>query len=67
MGRASVSEKLCQYCAHYRYGSVRWHQGETSALTEAEWCALDRPLIPCEFFEREPGADDDKEQPCKTN
>jgi hypothetical protein len=46
---AAMSERRCTWCAHYAY-----RQG-------LGLCTLDRPLEPCEFYQREPGADDDLE------
>jgi len=47
----------CEWCIHYRYGSVRWIQGENSIFEEMAWCERERPLVPCSRYEREPGAD----------
>ena len=50
-----IFEPRCVWCKHYRIKNV---------ASEGQWlpffsCALDRPLIPCKFYEREPGADDE--------
>jgi len=44
-----MTERKCEWCIHYVQ-----RQG-------IPLCTLDRPLVPCEWYEREPGADDDKE------
>ena len=41
----AMQPRRCEWCAHY---VVRDGVG---------LCTLDRPLQPCEFYEREPGAD----------
>ena len=52
-------EKQCQWCVHYRAftASMAAYVGEHPKVVGL--CTLDRPLVPCEFYEREPGADDE--------
>lgn len=45
--------RRCFDCAHY---VLRQPRGRGDTGYEA--CSLDRPLMPCEMYEREPGADD---------
>ena len=45
----SEQEKRCVWCAHF-------------VLRDGiPLCTLGRPLVPCKFYQREPGADDDRE------
>ena len=55
-------EKRCEWCVHYvvRF-SVETTPGRIPAPPHVyTLCALDRPLVPCGHYEREPGADDDE-------
>lgn len=47
-----MSETRCEHCIHYRPGETYWGADP--------YCALSRPLIPCDQYEREPRADDGK-------
>ena len=49
----------CRYCIHYRRKQVLTAHRITWQWVEL--CSLGRRLEPCEQFEREVGADDDKE------
>jgi len=44
-----MSARLCKYCVHF------------VSRDGVPLCSLGMPLEPCEFYEREPGADDDLE------
>ena len=47
-----MSEKRCEHCQHYICRTI-------FGVPVVPLCSLDRPLVPCEFFEREVGADDE--------
>jgi hypothetical protein len=49
--REMAQQPRCIWCRHYRYKEVQ------SALRA--YCGLERPLVPCSMYEREPGADDE--------
>jgi hypothetical protein len=54
-------KRRCAWCKHYR---VQYSVPENAI---DEWtveysCAVNGPLSPCSRYQREPGADDDKEQ-----
>ena len=53
-----MSEKRCEHCVHYR---VKLFRGVAclGELKATPLCTLGRKLEPCEFFEREVGADDE--------
>ena len=48
--------KRCEWCRHYRVTSPR---SFPKASLPWERCALNKPLVPCEEYEREVGADDE--------
>ena len=48
-----MTERRCEWCRFWRAGK--------SPYIMVPYCALERPLVPCDEYEREVGADDDKE------
>jgi uncharacterized protein YcsI (UPF0317 family) len=53
-----MTERRCEWCVHYARGN--------SVVVGRQWrhnwtCLADGPLKPCPDYQREPGADDDKE------
>lgn len=55
-----MSERRCEDCRHYRYSFVS--DENTGISTIYPDCAIGGPLQPCSEYEREPGADDDREE-----
>lgn len=45
----------CIWCIHYRAG----RQSPLWANPTGPYCAIEQPLVPCKFYEREVGSDDD--------
>jgi len=53
---AATETRKCEHCIHYRRKHVLTPDSINWQLRA--FCALERPLEPCDDYEREPGADD---------
>lgn len=54
-GEREIEQRRCEWCRHF----IGWYSPVSADgdLVYDGYCALGRPLVPCEHYGREPGAD----------